>query len=821
MTRYIKSQKAGSSAKNVNKLRTQKRQHIHQKNHIHELQGQNHHLQHHINHLQHQLNHVLHTHHLLEEKNRRFNKLILPRILKPLFKTEMAISSANRYRKAFQLLAKDKGGFKSAYDSLKRTYSRKGFKAVKKFLKMKLQEKSIHNPLLENKIINYKPVISVIVPNYNHARFLKDRLDSIINQTYKNIELIILDDKSSDNSVEVIKNYLNNKRVTYKLIVNEQNSGNVFKQWKKGIELATGDWIWICESDDIADKNFLNNMLPVLSYRSVQMAFGRIQFMDSQGNPYEGLDEYRESAEANIWRQTFIRPAFEWFNNAFGIRNVYANASGGLFRRQILNNDIWQKACEYKICGDWYLYLQLAGAGQIAYEPTAVSYFRQHQNNTSASNFHQLYYYQERLAILHEIKAKWDISEDIQDRFIDIVKQEYLHNKMTLGKFETIFEKAINLNINREKIHIQLYFLGFHAGGGELFPIVLANQLYDLGHTVSMVALDLDHINENMRIKLNNAIPVYHISEVLNDSKFLQRAGVDVIHSHIVNADRVITEYLDMTGTAIPYIVTMHGSHTSNHDNYKEEVKLLTEYVSKWIYIADKNLDYFKDNKLPECIKFPNAMPVDARIPDSSRESLRIGVDDIVFVFAARGIPEKGWAVLIQAFLELLQILKIQKNQENKKVHLVLMGSGEAQEQAQKLAQNNPYIHFLGYEIAVNGVFKYSDCLVLPTRFEGESYPLCLIQAIQEKLPCIATDIGEISSMIQDDNGGYAGILIQNNPDDKVFTASLTSAMLDMCDTDNRLSYKQKVENILKRYDMKLLAERYIDVYREVIKKLS
>lgn len=812
MKHYIKSQKTGSSAKQVNKLRVQNRQQVTQKVNIDELKNQSHHLHHYIHQLQQQLHHVSHMNSLLEERNRRFNKLILPKIFKPLFKIEMAISSANRYRKNFRILMSKQGGFQPAYDMLKRIYRKNGLKAAKKFLKLQTQE----HPVSLYKIENYQPKISVIVPNYNHAQFIEERLDSIINQTYKNIELIILDDKSSDDSVEVIKKHLDGKRIDYQLVVNEQNSGNVFKQWKKGIELATGDWVWICESDDTADKNFLTNMLSVLAHPSVQMAFGRIQFMDSKGNMFKGLDEYRESAEPNIWTKTCIRPAFEWFNHAFGVRNVYANASGGLFRRQILNDDIWQKACEYKICGDWYLYLHLAGAGQIAYEPTAISYFRQHQSNTSSSNFHQLYYYKERFSILHEIKSKWIIDKNIQKRYLDIVKQEYLHHKMALGEFETVFSKEINLEIQREKSHIQLYFLGFHAGGGELFPIVLANQLYDLGYTVSMVALDLNHVNEYMKIKLNPAIPVYHISEMLNDSNFFQRTGVDVIHSHIVNADRVITEYLEKLGITIPYIVTMHGSHTLNSTNYLEEVKLLTKYVSKWVYIADKNLEYFPNGLLPNCVKFPNAMPIDTLVPNSSRQSLGIGENDIVFAFAARGIAEKGWVVLVQAFLALLKILD---DKTYPKVHLVLMGSGEAQEQAQKLANHHANIHFLGYEIAVNGVFKYSDCLILPTRFGGESYPLCLIQAIQEKLPCIATDIGEVSSMIQDEYGEYAGILVKNVSNDETFAASLTAAMLEMCDADTRLSYKKKVEDIAQRYDMQALAERYIDVYREVMDK--
>lgn len=128
MTRYIKSKQTSSASKQVNKQRVQKRQYIQKQDALVELQKQNHHLQN-------QLNHMVSQYHLLEEKNKRFNKLLLPKILKPLFKTEMAISSANRYRKGFQALVKEKGSIGKAYQTTWKIYKKQGFKATKKFLK--------------------------------------------------------------------------------------------------------------------------------------------------------------------------------------------------------------------------------------------------------------------------------------------------------------------------------------------------------------------------------------------------------------------------------------------------------------------------------------------------------------------------------------------------------------------------------------------------------------------------------------------------------------------------------------------------------------
>jgi len=90
------------------------------------------------------------------------------------------------------------------------------------------------------------PLLSIIVPNYNHAVFLPQRLDSIFNQTFQDFEVILLDDQSPDNSVEILQQYAQKYRdKVAHFITNDQNTGNPFVQWKKGIELARGEFIWI------------------------------------------------------------------------------------------------------------------------------------------------------------------------------------------------------------------------------------------------------------------------------------------------------------------------------------------------------------------------------------------------------------------------------------------------------------------------------------------------------------------------------------------------------------------------------------------------
>ncbi len=106
--------------------------------------------------------------------------------------------------------------------------------------------------------------VSVIIPNYNHADFLKQRINSVINQTNQEFEIIILDDCSTDSSRKIIEQYRQHPNVSH-IVYNEKNSGSIFKQWQKGIDLAKGDFIWIAESDDYADCRFLERMIYILN----------------------------------------------------------------------------------------------------------------------------------------------------------------------------------------------------------------------------------------------------------------------------------------------------------------------------------------------------------------------------------------------------------------------------------------------------------------------------------------------------------------------------------------------------------------------------
>lgn len=218
------------------------------------------------------------------------------------------------------------------------------------------------------------PEVSVLLPNYNHLAFLKERLESILNQTYQDFELILLDDCSTDDSRTMLERYRNHPKVSA-IQFNEQNSGSPFAQWRKGIELAKGKWIWIAESDDVADKCFLESLMKAVGqHPSAGLAYSHLQWIDAQGNVM-----YSEEDEDRIVFYTgeeFARKKLLYTTTIF-------NVSSAIFMKEVLLSVDWSLFDKMKMCGDYYLYTLLAKKTNVLEFCKVLDSYRQHENNTS------------------------------------------------------------------------------------------------------------------------------------------------------------------------------------------------------------------------------------------------------------------------------------------------------------------------------------------------------------------------------------------------------------------------------------------------------
>jgi len=122
---------------------------------------------------------------------------------------------------------------------------------------------------------NEKPLVSIITVCYNSEKYIRDTMESVLNQTYENIEYIIVDGKSSDNTLDIIKEYEPkfNGRMKW---ISEADEG-IYDAMNKGIKFATGDIIATINSDDVyADNNVLENVIEVFNEENCDACYGNV-----------------------------------------------------------------------------------------------------------------------------------------------------------------------------------------------------------------------------------------------------------------------------------------------------------------------------------------------------------------------------------------------------------------------------------------------------------------------------------------------------------------------------------------------------------------
>lgn len=219
------------------------------------------------------------------------------------------------------------------------------------------------------------PLVSVVVPNYNHAPYLEERIESILQQSYKNIDLIVLDDCSTDDSMSIIRRY----EPCCRIVVNEKNSGSPFKQWMKGIEIAKGSLVWIAESDDSADPSFLERTVSRLESSGSALIFTRSMEVDSCGREM-GIQRYQKEMDRD-----FDMDGKKFINKYLARKNVIANASAAVFRKDAaISAD--REFMEFSGAGDILFWSSIAENGRVSFIADPLNRFRQHGTNRTAED---------------------------------------------------------------------------------------------------------------------------------------------------------------------------------------------------------------------------------------------------------------------------------------------------------------------------------------------------------------------------------------------------------------------------------------------------
>lgn len=232
--------------------------------------------------------------------------------------------------------------------------------------------------------------VSVVVPNYNYEEHVAERLISIFNQSYPIFELIVLDDASTDGSTSVIENVSRQYNRNIELIINEKNSGSVFKQWLKAGEQASGDYLWVAEADDSAQVNFLSQLLSGDTDFSIAYC-DSVQIDEVGKHLADNYGYYYEHDMARLTRGHNVYEGVEVIKHCLAVKNQFMNVSAVLFETEAFNNSIAEvqdKLFDYRVAGDWFLYLNILSHSnsrcKLVGDPLNVH--RRHSKSVTHSN---------------------------------------------------------------------------------------------------------------------------------------------------------------------------------------------------------------------------------------------------------------------------------------------------------------------------------------------------------------------------------------------------------------------------------------------------
>ncbi len=281
------------------------------------------------------------------------------------------------------------------------------------------------------------PKVTVIIPNYNHSRFLEKRIQSVLNQTYQDFEIIYLDDASTDNSNEVFAKFRGDKRI--RTIYNQANSGSPFKQWNKGIREAKGEYVWIAESDDYADERLLAELVTRLDkYPKVGIAYCQSWKVDENDNILSSMLERTADLDEQRWKQDFVNEGKDECSRYLIFKCTVPNGSAVLIRRSVYEK-VEGADENMKYTGDWILWVKMLLISDIAFVAQPLNYYRKHKNSLTNNSLKDRTLLAEYCQIVSYISHSIDIPEYLLEEIL---------NRISAWWLTTILHRY-NRNLNR------------------------------------------------------------------------------------------------------------------------------------------------------------------------------------------------------------------------------------------------------------------------------------------------------------------------------------------------------------------------------------
>ena len=595
------------------------------------------------------------------------------------------------------------------------------------------------------------PKVTAIVPNFNYATYLPERLDSILGQTYRDFEILILDDASTDGSAEVIERYRRRHPDLIRVITNETNSGSPYPQWLRGIREARGELVWIAEADDSCEPDFLETLVPRFENPSLGIAYCQSLGLDGEGRVTRtDFLEHTEGLHPDRWKFDYaeigVREALDWM----ACRNTIPNASAALMRREVLLG-VGDELLAYRSCGDWFLYLQILQKADVAYCARSLNKFRRHERAVTRTTNQSEAYLAELASIRRFVAQAFPLHHSQLQRLDHFLDRDYVFEGISRPSqhpaTRPLLEEAARLTAGRLRLAFISTNISAHSGGSEILWQKAALEARRRGHDVIVVTKAWRPLPPFSAEFAKAGIKHLETEHGGHDSVISFRPDLAIISTG--NQDEGWLEFQKFPPAGIPYVVVNQLTKEESLSPIPDYNQLLREGIAqaKRVFFVSRNNHQIMERRLgtpiphAEIVFNPLDIPPGEPIPmPDFSEGIRIAFPaNILFI-------HKGHDLL-------LEVMAMEKWRQ-RPVTINLYGQGEDEEKVRHILAERSIrnVHLRGF-IAPGEIWKHNHAILLASRMEGQS--LAMIGAMIAGRVPIVTAVGGSAEVIQDKETGF------------------------------------------------------------------
>jgi len=236
-------------------------------------------------------------------------------------------------------------------------------------------------------------LVSIVVTSYNHAEYLDQRMQSLLAQTYTNIEIIVVDDASKDNSVQVLDKYRSKNNI--RVFALQDNVGAA-RATNYGVQQSKGKYIMFAECDDFSEKNQVEQLVRAFdNNENIGVVFSKSNIVNAKGGLIATDYDFRERSFKEICANNILIP--RRIMQRFLLNScVLPNMSAAMIRRKTFD-DLSRLSDKYKVCLDWDFWCRASRICDFYYLSKALNNFRTHEStarNLISSKIQIIEYYE-------------------------------------------------------------------------------------------------------------------------------------------------------------------------------------------------------------------------------------------------------------------------------------------------------------------------------------------------------------------------------------------------------------------------------------------